>query len=132
MSRIRHCVECPKCLTRYLIPFSPYRNGSYLIRTIDGCSDEYALYCSCRKSTAASVWRWNEVQTCAVSNAAYDRGYGTPEEIVPIRDRPQDSWSTDVARCLNNLISKEKGETPAISSGRRSDRLTHNAQGNQS
>ncbi len=81
---------------------------------------------------AASVWRWNEVKTCAVSNAAYDRGYGTPEEIMPIRNRAQDSWSMDVARCLNNLISKEKEETPAISSGRRSDRLTHNAQGNQS
>jgi hypothetical protein len=132
MPRIRHCVECPKCLTRYLIPFSPYRNGSYVIRTIDGCSDEYALYCSCKKSTAASVWRWNEVQTCAVSNAAYDRGYGTPEEIVPIRDRAQDSRSTDVSRCLNNLISKQKGETPTISLGRRSDRPTHNAQGNQS
>jgi hypothetical protein len=79
----------------------------------------------------ASVWKWNEVKTCAVSNAAYDRGYGTPEEIVPIRNRPQDSWSTDLARCLNNLISK-KGETPAISLGRSSDRLTHNAQGNQS
>ena len=80
---------------------------------------------------AASVWRWNEVQTCAVSNAAYDRGYGTPDEIVPVRDRPQDSWSTNVARCFN-LISKKKGETPAITLGRRSDRPTHNVQGNQS
>ena len=29
--RIRHCVECPKCHTRYLVGFSPYRNGSYLM-----------------------------------------------------------------------------------------------------
>jgi len=29
--RIRHCVECPKCLTRYLVACSPYRNGSYLV-----------------------------------------------------------------------------------------------------
>jgi len=108
MSRIRHCVECPKCLTRYLIPFSPYRNGSYLIRTAEGCSDEYALFCSCRKSTAASVWRWNEVKTCAVSNAAFERGYGTPEEIVAIRKQQRDAWSLDVSRYLNSVISNEK------------------------
>ena len=28
MPRIRHCAECPKCGTRYLIAGSPYRNGS--------------------------------------------------------------------------------------------------------
>jgi len=28
--RIRHCIECPKCRTRYLVGYSPYRNGSYL------------------------------------------------------------------------------------------------------
>ena len=81
---------------------------------------------------AASVWRWNEVQTCAVSNAAYDRGYGTPEEIVLIGHGAQDSRSMDVAKCLTNLITKKNGETPAISLGRSSDRPTHNAQGNQS
>jgi len=108
MSRIRHCVECPKCLTRYLISFSPYHNGSYLIRTVEGSSDEYALYCSCRKSTAASLWRWHEVKICAVSSAAYDRGFGTPAEIVPIRNQPQDAWSLDVSGCLNRLISKQK------------------------
>ena len=108
MSRIRHCVECPKCLTRYLIPFSPYRNGSYLICTVEGCSDEYALFCSCRKSTAASLWRWNELKTCVVSNAAYERGYGTPEEIVPIRSQRQDVWSWNASRYFNNLRPNEK------------------------
>jgi len=108
MSRIRHCVECPKCFTRYLIAFSPYRNGSYLIRTVEGCSDEYALFCSCKKSAAASVWRWNELKTCAVSHVAYERGYGTAEEIVPIRKKPQDAWPVDISRYLNGLKSIEK------------------------
>ncbi|HZD09509.1 MAG TPA: hypothetical protein VE176_14735, partial [Candidatus Limnocylindrales bacterium] len=43
MLRIRHCVECPKCLTRYLIAFSPYSNGSYLVPTVYGSSEEYIL-----------------------------------------------------------------------------------------
>jgi len=34
--RIRHCVECPKCLTRHLIGFSPYGNRPYLVS--EGCS----------------------------------------------------------------------------------------------
>jgi len=82
------------------------------MRTVEGCADEYALYCSCRKSTAASVCRWNEVKTCAVSNAAYNRGYGTVEEIVPIRNRPQDAWSLDVSRYLNHLMPNEKRRSP--------------------
>jgi hypothetical protein len=89
MSRIRHCVECPKCLTRYLIPFSPYRNGSYAIPIVEGSLEEYALYCSCRRGTVASLWRWSEMKTCEVSNAAYDRGYGTQEEIVPLGNPPK-------------------------------------------
>jgi hypothetical protein len=89
MQRIRHSVECPKCRTRYLISLGPYRNGSYLIPTVDGSPEEYALYCSCRKPAVASVWRWSEVQTCEVSREAYDRGYGTPEEIVQISTRPE-------------------------------------------
>jgi len=48
-ARIRHCVQCPKCFTRYLFSRSPYRNGSYLIPTVPHSSDEYALYCSCRR-----------------------------------------------------------------------------------
>jgi hypothetical protein len=81
MLRIRHCVECPKCFTRYIVSFSPYRNGSYLITT-DGSSEEYALHCSCSRASAIS--RWREVKTCAVSKEAYDRGYGAPDEITPI------------------------------------------------
>jgi hypothetical protein len=84
MSRIRHCVECPRCLTRYLIGFSPYRNGSYLVATLNGSAEEYALYCCCRGLPVVTPWRWRETKACEVSHEAYDRGYGTPEEIVPV------------------------------------------------
>jgi hypothetical protein len=112
MPRIRHCVQCPKCLTQYLIPCSPYRNGSYLIPTVEGSSEEYALYCSCGRATVATLLTWSEVKTCDVSNAAYDRGYGTPEEIVPIRNQPQDAVSLDVSRHLNNGKSMERRRNP--------------------
>jgi hypothetical protein len=82
--RIRHCVICPNCHILYLVSFSPYHNGSYLIPTIRGSTREYALYCSCRKGSAARVWRWSEMMPCEISKAAYDRGYGTSDEIVSI------------------------------------------------
>jgi len=80
--RIRHCVECPKCLTRYLVAFSPYANGSYVVSTVAGFSEGYILYCSCGRPPVPSRWRWSEVGTYAVSKPAQERGYGTPEEIV--------------------------------------------------
>src|SRR6266542_3529305 len=76
-SFLRHCVECPKCLTRYLIAFSPYCAGS---------SEEYILYCSCGRPPVCSRWRWDDVMRCAVSKAAHARGFGTPEEIVEVDD----------------------------------------------
>ena len=108
MSRIRHCVECPRCRTRYLIPFSPYSNGSYLIPTVKGSWEEYALYCSCGRAHVVSRWRWSEVKTCEVSRAAYDRGYGTPEEIVPVNDQPQEEWGFDVSRYFDSLKARER------------------------
>src|ERR1041385_1773397 len=84
MPFIRHCVECPKCRTRYVVACSPYRNGSCLIPTVVGSSDEYLLYCSCCRPAAFSRWGWSEMKTCAVSKAAHLRGYGTPEEIVQL------------------------------------------------
>jgi hypothetical protein len=81
--RLRHCVECPRCWTRYLVSFSPYRNGSYLMPLAEG-QDEWILYCSCGRPPASSRWTSNELRIYAVSNQAYDRGYGPPEEIVPI------------------------------------------------
>jgi hypothetical protein len=83
-ARVRHCIECPKCLTRYLIGFSPYRNGSYLMPLATGFSEEWTLYCSCGRPPISSRWSWKELKLYAVSNQAHDRGYGPPEEIVPI------------------------------------------------
>ena len=84
--RIRYCVECSKCHLRYLIAFSPYRNGSYLMANVPGASDEYVLYCSCRRPPKCSRWNSSELMRCAVSNDAYKKGYGTAEEIVPLQN----------------------------------------------
>jgi hypothetical protein len=105
MLRIRHCVECPKCLTRYVVSCSPYENGSYLLPMIEGCCDEYTLYCRCR--AAASRWKSSEFKSCEVSAAAFERGYGTAEEITLIR-APQQEWSVDVSRYLRDWKSTEK------------------------
>jgi hypothetical protein len=83
-SRVRHCVECPKCLTRYLPGFSPYRNGSYLMPLAEGFADEWTLYCACGRPPSSSRWSWRDLKLYAVSNQAHDRGYGPPEEIVPV------------------------------------------------
>ena len=87
--RVRHCLECPKCLTRYLIASSPYCNGSYVVPTIAYLAEELTLYCACGKPAVSSRWRWSELKTCKVSNAAHQRGYGTSEEIVPVRIPPR-------------------------------------------
>src|SRR5215471_14868784 len=81
--RIRHCVACPHCQTCYLIGFSPYANGSYLISTSVGSFEEYALYCSCQRSPMPSRWRAGELRASEVSDAAYRRGYGSPDEVIP-------------------------------------------------
>ena len=83
--RIRHCVQCPKCRTWYILAFSPYANGSLLIPTIAGSSEEYILYCACGRPPFMSRWRWHDVLTCAISRSAHHRGYGTGEEIVITR-----------------------------------------------
>lgn len=105
MPRIRHCVECPKCLTRYLVSCSPYENGSYLLPAIEGCRSEYLLYCRCK--APASRWNSSEFKNCQVSKAAFDRGYGTAEEIVVSR-APQQEWSVNVSRYLRDWKSTEK------------------------
>jgi hypothetical protein len=104
--RIRHCVECPKCLTQYLIGFSPYSNRSYLVPSVVGSSEEYTLYCSCR--VPHTVSRWSRVRSCRVSKAAYSRGYGTPEEVAPVSNQTWTTWSFDITRYLN-LALPEKG-----------------------
>jgi len=49
-----------------------------------GISEEWTLYCSCGRPPISSRWRWSELKTYAVPNPAYDRGYGSPKEIVPL------------------------------------------------
>ena len=86
--RVRHCVECPKCFTRYLIGFSPYRNGSYLVPDGGNAWEVWTLYCACRSPHAASRWSGDELKAYEVSHFAHLRGYGPPDEIVLIRRRP--------------------------------------------
>lgn len=48
------------------------------------------------------MWRWSEVKACEISKAAYDRGYGTRDEVVSIDARPRGmstyfSHSTDAS-----------------------------------
>lgn len=83
-SRVRHCVECPKCLTRYLPAYSPYQNGSYLMPMAKGFADEWTLYCACGRPPISSRWSWSDLKLYVVSHRAHERGYGQPEEIVPI------------------------------------------------
>ena len=83
--RIRHCIECPKCLTRYLVGFSPYPNGSYLEPVVKGSWKQWTLYCSCRSPHSSSRWSWDELKPYGVSNSAHLRGYGSPQEIVQLR-----------------------------------------------
>ena len=80
--RIRHCVECPKCRTRYLLGASPYANGAYLvISPLD--MEAHTLYCPCGRSATSHA---SEAGTYIISNLAYDRGYGSPDEIFSTRD----------------------------------------------
>ena len=85
--RIRHCVSCPHCGNCYLIGFSPYANGSYVVSTSVGSFEEYALYCSCKRLPMPSRWKASEMKPCEVSDTAYRRGYGSPEEIIPFSEQ---------------------------------------------
>ena len=84
---IRRCVECPKCFTRYLIGFSPYRNGACLVPAAHGSFDEYTLYCSCCHPSATSQWNWSDLKAFAVARPAHKRGFGSCAEIVPLGER---------------------------------------------
>lgn len=112
MPRIRHCAECPKCGTRYLIACSPYRNGSYLVPTVMGCGDEYILYCCCRELPVASRWKAGELKACEISKPAYDRGYGTAEEMPLVHSGTRDAWPFDASHYLANWKSIERRRNP--------------------
>lgn len=81
MPRVRHCVECPKCLTRYLPGSSPYGNGSYLMPLTENFSAGWMLYCSCSVPHASSQWGWSDLKPYDVSIKAHRRGYGSAAEI---------------------------------------------------
>ena len=80
--RIRHCVECPKCGTRYLLARSQYANGSYLLVQHLGYSEEYTLYCACGLPATVTRWSWSELAKYIVSNGAHQRGFGSRDEIT--------------------------------------------------
>jgi hypothetical protein len=105
--RLRHCVECPECSTRYLIGFSPYQNGSYLASFVTESSEEYQLFCSCRQPRICSRWDWNDLKTYSVSNGAYARGYGRPEEVWLLR---QNTDREKVSLNLNLAEGRKKGK----------------------
>lgn len=92
-SRIRHCVECPRCHTYYLIASSPYSNGAYIVPTGAG-SEEYTLYCFCEDKQLPHIGKWQLAIACDVSKAAHRQGYGTLHEVWPITRRaPHSRWS---------------------------------------
>lgn len=91
--RVRHCVECPRCHTWYIIGFSPYKNGAHLVRTGEGISEQYTLYCLCDGAALPNSWRWREIKTCEVTKLAHHRGYGSRDEIWPLTRRlSNESW----------------------------------------
>ncbi|MGA7895422.1 MAG: hypothetical protein WCA49_19555, partial [Candidatus Sulfotelmatobacter sp.] len=67
------------------------------------------LYCCCRGLLVVSPWTWRETKACEISNEAYDRGFGTPEEIVPVTI--QSPWSFDISEYLNSK-PMQKGRNP--------------------
>jgi hypothetical protein len=81
-SRVRHCIPCPHCRTRYLIGFSPYANGAYVVFTRVGCLEECLLYCPCRRFALPSRWGSSDIRTCKVSKSVYRRGFGSSEEVI--------------------------------------------------
>jgi hypothetical protein len=81
MLRVRHCVECPKCRTRYLPGSNPYCNGSYLVPLTENLTAGWILFCSCGTAHVASRSNWSELKPYAVSAEAHRRGYGPPDEI---------------------------------------------------
>jgi len=86
-SRIRSCVECPTCHTRYVIGCSPYRNGSYIVAHPLAAADLLRLYCTCGNTPSSYTFKFSELKMYAVSDYADRRGYGSSEEIVLV-ERP--------------------------------------------
>ena len=97
--RIRHCISCPHCRTRYVLGFSPYANGSYLLLTAVGSLEEYTLCCSCTRLPTPRRWKAGEIRAYEISNSAYCRGYGSPDEVVLVAG--QRGEGIDISTQLN-------------------------------
>src|SRR5580698_7247072 len=100
-ARIRHCVECQRCFTRYLIGSSPYHNGSYLVATPARSPEDYTLYCSCGRPSAITRWKGGDVKKCEVSKSIHSRGYGTADEITLLSDQPANPPAFDITKYLS-------------------------------
>ena len=102
-ARVRHCVECRECRTRYLIGFSPYRNGASLVSSGAGGPEAWVLYCCCRNPPASSHWVGDEL-----------KGYG---ELVIIRH--DGGWVTAYAFASRPLVKRgdhvRQGQAIALS-----------------
>ena len=83
--RIRSCVECPKCHTRYVIGSSPFPNGSYIVTQPSATPDLLRLYCICADLPSSYAFKFSELKMYAISEWAERRGYGSTEEIVMVR-----------------------------------------------
>ncbi len=108
MLRARHCIECPRCLTRYVISRSPYSNGAYVIPAVEGSTDEYFLYCSCNGRRVSCCSESNEVMLCHVLKTAYERGYGSALEITPVERNLGERWPVDVGKYLAEWTRRRK------------------------
>jgi hypothetical protein len=93
---------------RYLIAFSPYGNGSCVVPTIFGCSDDYTLHCCCTRPSVVSFWKWSEMKICEVSKRAHDRGYGTVDEIALENSHLKEACSFDIAQYLENYEKRDE------------------------
>lgn len=91
LPRVRHCVECPKCRTRYLPGFSRYGNGSYLVPLSHGVAAEWMLYCSCSNPHIVSRWDSEQLKAYEVCTQAHLRRYGSPDEIWDLIPRRRET-----------------------------------------
>jgi hypothetical protein len=65
---------------------SPYQNGSYIVAHPWEGADLHRLYCACTSRFHFFLFKLSELKTYSVSDLAYERGYGSPDEIVVADD----------------------------------------------
>ena len=97
-ARIRHCVECLECRTRYVIGFSPYENGTYLLCRRERNSELYILLCSCGEPFSISRLAETVLARYVVPIGAYQRGYGSPGDRALGLPQALSAWIVCPAR----------------------------------